>query len=306
MTPINANAGEYRSKIGLDSLYIAEVTLDDATGYTADTPEYLAPAAEASQEPSTATETQYADDQAYDVMTAQGETLINLTVTGMPSEMLAKIAGETFDAASGRVFDTGGATPPYFALMFRSKKSNGSYRYYSYLKGRFELPAEEAATESDKPGPKTIKLKFHAIKTIYPFDIGSENQPVKRVFGDSDTTNFSATGWFAQVQTPVVVAPSALALSSSSPADGASGVVVSVSPTLTFNNALVNGSVNMVVLTKADGTQAAAAVTLDTAKKVITVNPTVDMSASTTYLLTYAVEDIYGQTLSGVVNFATA
>ncbi len=49
MSPVNANSGEYKSRIGLDKLYIAEVTQDDANGYTADTPEYLAPTAEANQ-----------------------------------------------------------------------------------------------------------------------------------------------------------------------------------------------------------------------------------------------------------------
>lgn len=308
MTPINANAGEYRSRIGLDSLYIAEVTADTAAAYTAGTPEYFAPVAEAVQAPSIATETQFADDQPYDVINSQGETVIDLSVTNVPAEMMAKIAGETFNAASGRVFDTGGATEaPYFALLFRSKKSNGSYRYFCFPKGKFEVPGEEAATETDKPSPKQIKLKYHAVKTIHKFDVGgSADQPVKRVFGDQDTTNFDGTTWFNQVQTPVVVAPSALSLSSSLPADNATGVAVSASPTLTFNNALVNSAVNMIVLSKADGTKATATITLDTAKKVITVDPSVNMDASTVYLLTYAVQDIYGQTLSGVVNFTTA
>ncbi len=46
------NAGEYKSKVGLDSLYIAEVTQDDLVAYAAGTPAYFAPAAEASQRPS--------------------------------------------------------------------------------------------------------------------------------------------------------------------------------------------------------------------------------------------------------------
>ncbi len=303
MTPVNPNAKEYRSVIGLGSVYIAEVTQDDALGYAADTPEYLAPVAEATHKPSVSTETQYADDQAFDVMSSQGETVIEVDMTAIPPEMLAKLTGEEFDAVSGRVFDSGNAEPPFLAVMFRALKSGGGYRYYSYLKCRAEMPGEEASTKADKANPKRTKLTLRAVGTIYQF---AKGKSFKRVFGDSDTTNFNAAGWFSQVQTPVSSAPSALTLSSSSPADGATGVVVSVSPTLTFNNALVNGAVNMVVLTKADGTQAAAAISLDTAKKVVTVNPSVDMGASTVYLLTYAVKDIYGQTLSGVVNFTTA
>lgn len=302
---VNANAGEYKSTVGLDSLYIAEVTADSATAYTADTPEYFAPAAEASLATSSKMETQYADDQPYDVMVAEGETTISLTVTGIPSEMYAKVLGKTFDAATGQVWDNGG-TPPDMALGFRAKKSNGSYRYYWFLKGKFAPPGFETATQRDTPDPKTTKITYTAIKTTYPFDIGSTNETVLKVMGDTDTTNFSATGWFSQVITPVASTPSALALSSSDPADGATGVVVSVSISLVFNNALRDNAIYNVVLSKADGTLVACTNSLDAAKTTMTVNPDANMSASTVHILAIGVEDIYGQDLQAVVNFTTA
>ena len=305
MAPLSVNAGEYRSAIGLDSLYIAEVTQDDASAYVADTPEYLAPAAEASIEPSQSTETQYADDQAYDVMYAEGESKIKVKITGMPAEMYAKILGREFDTASGRVFDNAG-TPPYMAFSFRSLKSNGSYRYFQFLKGRFNVPKDAAATKGDTPDPKTVELEYTAIKTIYEWDLGDVTDSVKRVFGDSDTTNFSATGWFTTVQVPSVVAPSALALSSSDPADGASGVLVTKTITLTFNNALINNAIYMVVVTKADGTVVACTNSLDSTKKIMTVNPDASLDASSTYIVAIAVTDIYGDTLQTAVNFETA
>lgn len=300
--PVNANAGEYKSRIGLDSLYIAEVTVDSVAAYTADTPEYLAPAAEASQAPKTNSATQYADDQPYDSSVFEGETEISLTVTGIPSEMLAKLLGRQFDTASGRVFDNPGATPPYFALSFRSLKSNGSYRYYQYLKGRFSAPTEETATKADSPDPKTMQLTYTAIPTIYNFDIGATDEPLKRVYGDEDTDNFVATGWFTQVQTPSIAAPSALALSSSDPTDNATGVAQNKTVTLTFNNALLAGEIYHVVVTKADGTLKATTNSLDATKKIMTVDPTTDFSTGV-WLVSIGVTDIYGQTLASVVSF---
>lgn len=305
MAPLSVNAGEYRSAIGLDSLYIAEVTTDCASAYVADTPEYLAPAAEASMEPSQSTETQYADDQAYDVMFSEGETKIKVKITGMPAEMFAKLLGREFDAGTGRVFDNA-ATPPYFALSFRSLKSNGSYRYYQFLKGRFSVPKDEAATKGDTPDPKTVELEFTAIKTIYEWNLGTVTDSVKRVFGDTDTTSFSATGWFAQVQVPSASSPSSLALSSSDPTDGASGVLVTKTVTLTFNNALINNAIYMVVVTKADGTVVACTNSLDSTKKIMTVDPDASLDASSTYIVAIAVTDIYGDTLQTAINFATA
>jgi phi13 family phage major tail protein len=300
------NSGEYKSRIGLDSLYVAVISQDDAAGYAAGTPAYLAPAAEASQEPSSSFEVQYADDQPYDVMTAEGDTKIALVVTNIDLQTLATITGRVFDAASGRLWDNGG-TAPYCALSFRSLKSNGGYRYYQYLKGKFDMPKEETATKGESPEPKTLELTFTAIRTTYKWNLGSVTDSVKRIVGDDDTTNFSETGWFTSVQTPSWSAPAALSLSSSVPTDGATGISVSANPTLTFNNTMLDSVIYAVGLfLVSDGSVIAGAITLDSTKKIITINPTSSLSASTAYLITYAVTDIYGQHLTGAVNFTTA
>ena len=192
------------------------------------------------------------------------------------------------------------------ALSFRSLKANGSYRYYQFLKGKFSAPKEETATKGEKPEPKTMELVYTAIMTVYQFDLGSINGVTKRVFGDEDTTNFSGTTWFSQVQTPVVAAPSALALSSSVPTDNATGISITADQTLTFNNALNSDAIyNVSLLLSTSYTVVAGAITIDTTKKIITINPTSSLTGSTVYVITYNVTDIYGQHLSGAVNFTT-
>jgi len=303
-----ANEGEYKSKIGLDNLYIAEVTADSAAAYTAGTPAWLAPAAEANQEPSTAFQIQYADDQPYDVATSEGETKIGLTITGLDLETLAMITGKVFDGTTGRMYDNGGIAP-FMALGFRSKKSNGAYRYYWFLKGKFDMPKEAVATLADKPDPKTLDLSFTAIRTVHQWSLGGGvTDSVKRVIGDDDTAAFDDTGWFTQVQVPGVATPSALALSSSVPTpDGATGVSKTANQTLTFNNALAADSINHILLiAKVDAIVEAASYALDATKKIVTIDPTGTLAGTTEYIITYAVTDIYGSTLKGALNFTTA
>ena len=300
-----ANANEYKSRIGVDSLYVATVTADSASAYTAGTPAYLAPAAEASQVPTTSFGIQYADDQPFDVMTSEAETKISLKVTNIDPQTLALITGKVFDVASGRMWDNGG-TAPYMALGFRSKKSTGTYRYYWFLKGKFDMPAEAAQTEGATPTPQTLDLSFTAIRTVFKFDLGAPaDDTIKRVMGDEDSTNFSATGWFSQVQTPVVVAPSALALSSSDPADDATGVAVSKVVTLTFNNALPADAIYNVIFATAAGVRKAVTCVLDATKKIMTCTPTTNWAGSTTYVVGIGVTDIYGSVLQTAINFAT-
>jgi phi13 family phage major tail protein len=298
---------EQKSVVGLRDLYVALVTDDDASAYAADTPTYFAPAVNASQSPTVNSQTQFADDQAFDVMTAEGETAIEIEVTAIPLVMQALVLGKAYDAATGRMFDNGG-TPPDVALSFRSVKSNGKYKYFQYLKGKFSAPSEETATKTDSPDPKTAKITFTAVKTIHQFTVDTGvTDGVKRVVGDEDIAGFSATGWFSTVQVPVVGSPDAFTVTPS-PADAATGVAVGVSPTLTFSNPLAGGAENGIMITSAAGVAVAAARTINAARTVVTVDPNSNLSSATDYLIIVpGVTSIYGQTLTNTVfDFRTA
>ncbi len=292
-----------KSYVGADKVYYALVTQDDADGYVADTPSYLAPVMTISHTPKVNSKVQYADNQAYDAATAEGETEMEIELTGMSLATQAILTGKVYDAASGRMFDNGG-TPPYVAIGFRAKRSGGGYRYFWYLKCTPQAPAEEAASETDTPEFKSSKLKLTAIRTIYQWDLGDITDSVKRVVGDDEDNSFVATTWYDDVQIPVDGAAPSLT-GTPSPTDGASSVVVSVSPTVTFSNALRTG-VYSALLTKDDGTLVASAYTIDAANKVLTINPTVNLSATTTYLITVVARDTFGQTLRAVYDFTTA
>src|SRR5690242_13132568 len=175
-----------KSFVGVDNIYYALVTQDDSSAYAAGTPAYLAPAMNIAQAPKTNSKVQYADNQPFDAMSSEGETELDVEITGMTPQTLATLLGRVYDAATGRMFDNGG-TPPDIALGFRAKKRGGYYRYYWFLKGSFQSPAEEQATETDTPDPKSTKLKFTAIRTIKTFTLNGSGlvDSVKRVVGET-------------------------------------------------------------------------------------------------------------------------
>ena len=114
-----------KSFVGVDQIYYALVTTDTADAYAAGTPASLAPAMNISQAPKTNSKVQYADNQPYDSMSAEGETELDVEITGLTLEVQAEILGKVYDAVNGRLFDNGG-TAPYVALGFRAKKSGGT------------------------------------------------------------------------------------------------------------------------------------------------------------------------------------
>lgn len=200
--------GEYKSQVGLDKLHYAPVTKDDATAYTATTPVYLAPVATAKVSTTRNTNTQYADDGVFDSSSAESESSVEIEVTNVPLETAALLTGKTYNATNGMLIEGSGSVPPEYALLFRSKKSNGKYRYVCYLKGKFTLADEEFGTLEAQPAPKLAKLTFTGLNTIFAFTTATgKTETVKVVKADEDVAA-SATliaGWFTAV--PVPVAP---------------------------------------------------------------------------------------------------
>lgn len=295
-------SGEYKSALGLRDLYYALVTQDDSSAYAAGTPALVAPLITASHAPASNSKTQYADDGPYDVMVAEGETKLDLEVTQIPTEILAILLGKTYDASTGRMFDQGG-TPPDVALSFRALKSNGSYRYYQFLKGKFAPPGEEQSTKTDTPDPKALKITYTAVKTTRQFTLpGSITDGVKLVKGDQDATNFSGASWFSSVQVPVIGSPASFTCTPS-PADGATGVAASVSPTLTFSNPLAANAENGIVLVRVStGSAIAVTRTINAARTIVTIDPTSDLATGAAYLIVVpGVTSIYGQSLANSV-----
>lgn len=90
------------------------------------------------------------------------------------------------------------------------------------------------------------------------------------------------------------------------PADDAITIPVDSNVVVTYNNAL-NDSSSTFALTKTEDASAIAnAVTYDTDKKVVTVNPDVNLDALTGYTLTCHAVDIAGQVKDTVITFTTA
>lgn len=89
------------------------------------------------------------------------------------------------------------------------------------------------------------------------------------------------------------------------PADDETGVLVSDNIILTFNNKVTGESV---ILVSSTGTLVPATKSFDVTGKILTINPTSNLSAATTYLVNVVgVTDVYSQVLTPVIfNFTTA
>lgn len=98
-----------------------------------------------------------------------------------------------------------------------------------------------------------------------------------------------------------------LALSSSNPANNATGVTTDTHPTLTFNNAISSYS-GVLLLDETDNTITSATMSLDTTRKILTIVPTTALVTAKTYdIILSGVTDAFGQVLAQqIIKFTVA
>lgn len=207
---------------GCDNVVVAEVTKDDSTGYTVGNIIPLAPVAEVSKTTENSSETHYYDNVGAIVIRTEGSDEVTLTTPALELGQLATITGKSVDPATGAYVDDEGVEK-YYALGYRLKLTDGTYRYVWRLKGAFSnIPDETSTTESDSVDTNNQSVVYTGNKTLYSFEAGNIKGRAKAVVIDERDGLADVSGFFSQVITPDNVASlakattTAISLSSSS------------------------------------------------------------------------------------------
>lgn len=166
---------------GVDNFYFAEVTKDDAEGYACGTPIHI-PVQEIGKTTDSSSEAHYYDNKAMIVVNSESADTITLTIAPPALDVLAKLIGKTYDPNTGMLIDSPRQNK-YFAIMYRTKGTDGGYRYVSRLKGQFNIPEETVTTENDGTDTSNTQIEFTGIYTEHEFEKGIY-----------DGTNWSASG----------------------------------------------------------------------------------------------------------------
>ena len=183
---------------GVDNLVFAEVTSDNAEGYVTGDVKPLSPVAEIGKTVETSSEAKYYDNKAMLTINSEGADEISLTVAPLDIEVLAEICGKYYDATTGMMVD-GERQNKYFAIGYRTKGTDGAYRYVWRLKGTFNIPDETVATENDGTDSNNQELTFTGISTTYAFTKGGA---CKGIVVDGRKAKADVSTFFETVQTP--------------------------------------------------------------------------------------------------------
>lgn len=192
---------EYR---GIEGVVYAEVTTDttDTAGYTTGTVKELAGVAELTRATESSSEAHYYDNMPAVVIESTGSDEVTMSLSAIPLEALADITGQGYDTDTGMLIE-GARESKYFALGYKTKKTDGTEIYVWRLKGTFSIPESTHATEDDGTDANGQELTFTGISTTHKFTKTGKGAKAINVPKDGGATSMET--FFETVQTPDTV-----------------------------------------------------------------------------------------------------
>ena len=188
---------EYR---GVSGLVAAEITEDSNENYTTGAVFDIAGVSQIQKETESNEDSHYYDNIAAIVISSTGADTINIDASAIPLDILAKITGQTYDAAKG-LFVEHERKSKYFALGYKTKTTDGTEIYVWRNKGKFGIPSETNQTEDSGTDANGQQLVFTGVSTVHKFaEIG--NLPAKSTIVDTSVNPIDEATFFGTVQTP--------------------------------------------------------------------------------------------------------
>jgi phi13 family phage major tail protein len=168
---MNKNLDEIVEYRGVTDLVIAEVLTDnnkEGEGYTTGEVIELAGVGEISKTTSNSSESKYYNNMAAIVINSTGADEIKCSVSVIPQDKLALITGQDYDEETGTLIE-GERKVKYFALGYKTKKTNGDEIYVWRHKGTFNIPDNTHATENDGTDSNGQEVTYTGISTTHKF-----------------------------------------------------------------------------------------------------------------------------------------
>ena len=156
-------------RIGLSDLHAAVLKADEKGNLSYGVPFKIAPAVSASITPESADDSFYADDSALISNRTISAITVELETADIKDEVVSKLLGNEIDE-NGVVRDNINTVAPQVALMFRSLKSNGKYKYVVLYKGAFAQSSDSYQTKEESATFQTTPLTGSFLPTVFNGD----------------------------------------------------------------------------------------------------------------------------------------
>lgn len=201
---MNRNLGEITEYRGVEGLVAARVLVDDNEsgdnhGYVTGDVFSIAGVAEISRTTESSNESHYYDNMPAIVISSTGADEVTITASAIPFDVLAEITGQNYDPVTGALIE-GPRENRYFALGYKTKKTNGDEVYVWRYKGTFNIPDQTNATENDGTDANGQEIVYTGISTTHKFSKTGKGAKALNVDLGKDLADVST--FFDEVTTP--------------------------------------------------------------------------------------------------------
>ena len=151
-----------KRQVGLKDFHVCKLVSDTpGVGASYESPVRIPGIISATMSTERSTENYYSDDMVEETFSSFNSITLEVEVSNLSQSERALLLGQTVvKGVSAAATDDNSSE---VGIMFRSKRTNGEYRYVALTKGKFVEPSESFATESDSLSPQTMTLTFTGI-----------------------------------------------------------------------------------------------------------------------------------------------
>ena len=151
-----------KRQVGLKDFHVCKILTDVAgVGATYESPVRIPGIISATMSTERSTESYYSDDIVEETFSSFNSISLEVEISNLSQSERALLLGQT--VKKGVSAASADDTAKEVGIMFRSKRTNGQYRYVALTRGKFVEPSESFATESDSLSPQTMTLTFTGI-----------------------------------------------------------------------------------------------------------------------------------------------
>lgn len=151
-----------KRQVGLKDFHVCNL-ISDVIGSGAEyaTPVRISGIISATMSTERSTENYYSDDMVEETFSSFNSIQLEVEISNLSQEERKLLLGQS--VSKGVSVATSDDVSAEVGIMFRSKRTDGKYRYVALTKGKFVEPSENFSTESESPSPQTMTLTYVGI-----------------------------------------------------------------------------------------------------------------------------------------------